>query len=508
MTLVRRRNDEGSLPLAMLVVVVGVGLSMLTATTVTRETIDTQYASGRVSALLAARTGLASALAALRAARDTANVGVDARLPCVTGQQAQVTGVLSGRDGSYAATVWYLTEDPAQHDEAWVRERGVRCPAQLLTTAQYAYVSSVGTSTGGRYQRTLTGTYQFKLRAKGNMPGGQIRVYRTPAATQDHCLSAPTPSRGMPLTMQVCATNADGTVVDRQKFGYMSDLTIKLMTADPVANPSGLCAQAGAVQAVGQEIVLRDCGRPTLPYQQWSFDSNSNFRGTTDGRNLNNFCWNVMSDRRIQLNDTAGKLSGVGRRCGLTTTDYQSWNVTADAGSGAAGPESGQLVNFRQFGKCLDFNYSAGYNWAFPCKQSPSLEYRDMSQVWNEVWTLPEAGRTGLVYVVDMSGAKRCMRVPGLTGRAPVQACPAAGTVPPADFTWLVRGDKAATYDEKYRIEGTGTWAGRCLAPLPGANAAVQADWVGMVACSGDYLQKWNAVPPVSTSGLVRVNER
>jgi hypothetical protein len=86
-------------------------------------------------------------------------------------------------------------------------------------------------------------------------------------------------------------------------------------------------------------------------------------------------------------------------------------------------------------------------------------------------------------------------------------SCPASAAVAPADFVWWARGDKAAVYDQKYRIEGTGSWAGQCRSPQTGG-PAVQADRVGRTTCSGDYLQKWNAVPPVSTSGLAGVIER
>jgi hypothetical protein len=496
-------GDDGSLPLAMLVVIVGVGLATLTMTTMVRGATDTNEAISRSSALLAARSGLASALASLRAAGSTGNFGAIAALPCATGQAAQVTGTISTLEGRYATTIWYLKDDPTQQTDAWVRSNGVTCATQLTETPHWAYVVAVGSSATGRSRRTLIGTYQFKLRAMGNMPGGQIRVYRTSAATQDYCLTGYPATAGTVLTMSVCATNADGTTVDKQKFGYMSDLTIKLMTADSTLYPNGLCAQAGASEAVGQQLKLQSCGLITSKSQKWAFDSASNFRGTDNGATLNSLCWNIVSP------NTTGSTITLISGCGLTTTNYESWNVTADAGSGAAGPDSGQLVNFKQFGKCLDFNYSGVNNWAFPCKQSLVLPPVDMSQIWNEVWTLPDLGTQGLVYVTKTDGvSKVCMKAPA-TGQTKVTmaACPASAALATADFVWWARGDEGAVYDEKYRIEGTGSWAGQCLAPLP-VGSAVQADWVGLAACTGDYLQKWDAEPPVSTSGLASVIEQ
>ncbi|MDT4993391.1 MAG: hypothetical protein QOH97_3283 [Actinoplanes sp.] len=512
MRALRRRGDDGSLPLAMLVVIVGFGLGALTATTTLRGALDTNGAVVRSSALLAARSGLTSALASLRAAESTGNIGAISALPCTTGSAAQVSGALSGKDGSYATTIWYLKSDPAQQSDAWVKANGVTCAAQLLVTPRWAYVVAVGSSAGATYMRTLIGIYQFKLRAVGNMPGGQIRVYRTAAATQDYCLTGDGPAVGTPVTMSVCATNTDGTTVDKQKFGYMSDLTIKLMTADPTLYPNGLCVQAGAKEAFGQQLKLQDCGLATSISQQWKFDGYSNFQGTDKGLIPNLVCWNIVTaSQTIVLNDTSGNLNhDYTHRCAaVTMTNYQSWNVTGDAGAGAAGPDSGQLVNFKQFGKCLDFNFSGVNTWAFPCKQSLSIQYPDLGDVWNEVWTLPGYGTKGLVYVTKTDGTKVCMKAPvSGTSKVTMVTCPASASVATAAFIWWARGGKATVYDEKYRIEGTGSWAGQCLAPLPAAGNPVQADWVGLTTCSGDYLQKWNADPPVSTSGLASVIEK
>lgn len=512
----RWRDDEGSLALATLLIVIAIGLSMVLLTSTVRETVNTRTATGRASALLAARTGLASALASLRAARDASGVGKLAQLPCAVSPTAQVVGAVSDTAGTYAATIWYLLADPAEHDEAWLKVNGKTCPTQLGASPQFAYVSVLGVSAGGSQRRTLIGTYQFSLRSKGNMPGGQIRAYQTSSDPASYCLHAETAAPGFPLAMRLCDT-VDTTTKDEQTFGYMPNLTIQLMSADPTAYPDGLCAQAGWPQAAGQEVTLQACATGDVRRQQWSFDSSSNFRGTTDGKALNEFCWNIVMPSRatIVLNDSLGSLNNdSSRRCGIVRTDYQSWNVTRDAGSGAAGPESGQLVNFRNFGKCLDYkgnsNNVGDAIWAFPCKQSPSLTDRELSQVWNQVWTLPVGG-VGVLYVTDTTGLRHCLRVPGKKASRPdaatAEQCPPANSPAPAEFTWNVRGADAPTYDEKYRIEATGGWAGKCLTPIA-VDPRVQGDYVGLVPCSGDYLQKWNAVPPVSTSGLKNVIER
>lgn len=513
------------MPLAMLVLVVAVGLSVLLMATVLRETVSTRTSGSRATALLAARTGLNSALASLRAAQDDEGYGDPAKLPCGPVDTAQVTGSAGDTGSTYRVTIWYLTADPASHDEAWVRANGASCVTSLADRAKYAYVLAAGFSNGGQHRRTLSGTYEFRLRDKGYTPGGQIRVYRTPAATQEYCLTA-VPVLGEKLRMERCVLTADGKVVPEQLWAYTELLTIRQVSA-PDSVP--LCAEALWPQAVEQELTLKPCARDREPRQQWSFDENSNFRGTTDGKTLNSFCWQIrQSDRYIVLNDLAGKLDNKpGRRCAQTLTDYQSWNVTATAGSGAASAKgSEQLVNYFQFGKCFDYtgyrsdgSYSGYLVWAFPCKQSPDPDNVIKSSVWNQMWKmLPEdRAKPGPIYTTDPKGVRLCLRVPGAHGvRKDVvtaENCDPQAVADDPDLypqlIWRFRGANAPTQDERYRIEGTGPWANRCLAPLAGAAGnAVQADYIGLVACSGDDLQKWNGVPPVNGIGLMSVTEQ
>ncbi|MEV4640932.1 hypothetical protein AB0J80_26690 [Actinoplanes sp. NPDC049548] len=517
----RRRDDDGSMPLAMLVLVVAVGLSVLLMATVMRETVSSRTSSSRATALLAARTGLNSALASLRAAKSsTDEYGDPSKLPC-----GLVEGTVGTTGGTYKVKIWYLTTNPASHDESWViAHGGVPCATDLPTSAKFAYVLAKGSSAGG-HSRTLSGTYEFVLREKGYTPGGQIRIYRTSSATQDWCLTA-APVVNTKLHLEACALAADGSIRADQLWAYTELLTIRQVNSPDAA---ALCAEAGSPQAFGQYVTLKPCVSSRTARQQWSFDENSNFRGTDDGQTLNGYCWNVtMPGYYIQLNDMSGSLSGSSKKCGQTLTDYQSWNVTTTAGSGAAGKKSKsrtsrQLVNYFQFGKCFDYTgyknngSSSGYLvWAFPCKQSPDPDKLIMSSVWNQLWDLPEEGE-GPIYTTDPKGVTLCLRVPGAHAvRKDVvtaENCNAANvaakpTLYP-ELIWRVRGPHAATWNERYRLEGTGAWRDRCLAPLAGvAGNAVQADYIGLVSCGGHDLQKWNAVPDVKGMGLMSVTEQ
>lgn len=238
-------DDRGALALAMLLTIVGAGLSVVLLSTVLHQIDDTRAETGRASALMAARTGLHSTLASLRAARD-GDAGLLDLLPCPVVGASHLSGTF-GPDAEYNVTIHYLVQDPNLHDEDWAREKGERCAADLEQLPRYAFISSTGRS-HGKHPRTLTAVYKFQTAAQGNMPGGRLRIYRTAAATKDLCVDAgPIPTAGVPVTMQLCVETADGSAVDRQKFGYQPNSTISYEggNVDEVRYPNGLCVQAG-----------------------------------------------------------------------------------------------------------------------------------------------------------------------------------------------------------------------------------------------------------------------
>src|SRR5919112_154102 len=77
-----RKDDTGSLPLAMLLILVSVSLSTLMTPMVLSQIDSTRVDSRRVHALHAAQAGLDVAMAHIRAADDGAGNGRIAKLPC------------------------------------------------------------------------------------------------------------------------------------------------------------------------------------------------------------------------------------------------------------------------------------------------------------------------------------------------------------------------------------------------------------------------------------------
>jgi hypothetical protein len=309
------------------------------------------------------------------------------------------------------------------------------------------------------------------------------------------------PSVGTPVRMQPCSPGSA-----QQKFAYNTNLTLQLTASVTDTNALGMCLDAGTPHNNGAIVVFQNCGSVTLPQQQWSINDSANFEGTTNGSTLDGFCLNVQNP------DTAGSLVvlGNGTKCKQAYDNVQTWSPDAAVGAGAAGTETGQLVNFNQFGRCIDVTEQNvtykdpvtddTYLIVWPCKQAPNVA----NVAWNQKWTLP-AILPGLVSgtgrITTKPNSLYCMQSPGSTAAGQyvkVVVCPGSGT--PTSMTWTVYGD-TGTYLTSYRVvDGYGN----CLVPTdPNASPADlyakgnQISKLVVRACSGDTTQKWNAPPNI-----------
>jgi hypothetical protein len=519
----------------MLVMIAGVGLSAVIMASTMQVIQGTRVEQTRTSALQGARAGISSVLSNIRSAVDPANgLGDLAKLPCGTYTTGttflpQVTGKVGATSMvTYQVSISYLTQDPTPHDDAWISLNGKPCATSLSTLPSYAYVKSTGIDGLTNEKRTLFGVYAFKTVVSANKNGGQIHDWHTNAASPDLCLDAgAAPSVTTVLTMELCATDAGGDVVAGQQFGYQPGLQITLVSADPAAFPAGLCIDAGSPQKAKNTLTLKACAstKAGAIRQQWSFNTASGFFGTTDGKVINNFCWSIKdpdtAGSLVTLNDTSG---GNGHSACSTNypNNFQTWNPSPAVGPGGAGlpipvaqmygynVHASQLVNFEEFGRCLDVTYSdvtKPFEVVFQCKQSPTF---DATTNWNQAWVTPLDGTTGPIFTYSVPKDDfYCLSMPAV-GSSPmlitVKQC--SPTAPSADEMWWSRGASTTSQTQNYRIEGLGSWANLCLAALVDQPAWQQADKAGMLACNGDRIQKWNAVPSSSPAGLSGIGER
>jgi hypothetical protein len=533
--------DSGSLAVTMLVMIAGVGLSAVIMASTMQTIQGTRIEQTRTSALQGARAGISSVLSNIRSAVDPANgLGSLPKLPCGTYTTGttflpQVTGKVGATSKvTYQVSISYLTEDPTPHDDAWISTNGRPCATSLSTLPSYAYVKSTGVDSLTGEKRTLFGVYAFRTVVSANKNGGQIKDWHTSLTSPDLCLDAgATPGVGTPLLMRLCATDAAGEVVAGQQFGYQPGLQITLVSADPALFPAGLCIDAGSPQKANNALRLQTCAstKAGAIQQEWSFNTASGFFGTTDGKIINSFCWSIVNPEAISpsppspvtLNTTSASGGNGHSPCNTNyPNNFQTWNPMEQVGPGGAGlpipvaqmygynVHASQLVNFEEFGRCLDVTYSdvtKPFEVVFQCKQSPTF---DATTNWNQAWVTPLDGTTGPIFTYSVPKSDfYCLTMPPV-GSSPmlITVTQCSPTAPTADEMWWSRGASTTSPAQNYRIEGLGSWANLCLADLENQQAWQQADKAGLLTCNSDGIQKWNAVPSSTPAGLSAIGEK
>lgn len=484
------RDDRGSMPMVMLVTIIGLMLSALMVPILLNQDHATHFDSTRVLSLDAAQAGLDVALGKIRAATDAQGSGDETGLPC---------GDLSGKisDASparYAVQIEYFTADPvalpATTRMICVDGYGTYDTASGNFTPSWARITSLGTGGGGNGAskgRTLVTTYRFKTN-NTKVAGGVIRIFPASSSSSAACLDvgAAVPVAGTAVALQACSTTTPPS--PQQVFVYRTDLTLQLQSSVNGTYPNGLCLSYSSPTA-GVAVTLAVCqplGAP--PYtQQWSFDDNGAFRAslsTSAGNGvLSSVCMNVAAQSPatpVTLTNCAGG----------TTSPYQAWIPAPSVGPGAAALP--QWVNYYEYGRCLDVtnqNVNTTYLIDYPCKQNPYPN----AVAWNQKFTAPviapgSASATGPISTT-VSGTAYCLTSPGTNvGYVTVAICGKTGALQ----TWTVyNNDSSLSYARKFNILDA---RGLCL----GLTSPVGSDaWsaVDVETCVGRGDQKWNADP-------------
>jgi hypothetical protein len=521
----RPGGDSGSLAFAMLFVLVGVSLSALLAPVAVAQIGSTRAEQRRAYALHAALAGIDAAVGRIRAAvAADGRTGDRSKLPACG---ATITGDIGTSTGRYQVTVRYLDLDPRGQSDQWAVDNSICSSGQPARTPVYALLVATGTdrATGAFAAvptRSLRATYTFRT-TNQPPPGGLIAAVKGSALAPALCLDAgPAPwSAGRDVLVQRCVPGSAA-----QSFAYHRDLTLVLPASKSTTQPLGLCVDGGSPHAAGNPVRLAACQATAPARHIWSYTGSANFYGTTDGTNIDDYCLNV------QFPDVPGSSMVLGRgadgNCGNATSSRQAFAPYASVGAGMANPPNAtqQLVNFEQFGRCLDIpsgRASIGYLIAWPCKQSPDGSYVG----WNQVWVLPTVtfstatcgtgavpcGKGTITVVVPTGKATPagtyCVRSPGSTAAGQyvniLVMCPAGA--PPANMTWTVYGDTDDPVKRYHIVDHNGN----CLAPSP-TDFHTTGESVGktvVVPCADADLQMWNAPATVrDPSPLKDVSER
>ncbi|GAB3860252.1 RICIN domain-containing protein [Dactylosporangium cerinum] len=478
----RLRDERGSLPLAMMLTLVGTSLSTLMLPVVITQLQDTAETVDRAKALHAAQAGIDIVMGGIRG-----SLGSIANLICIPALDplrgtvsAAVSGVSAVLPGRYEVSVEYqdATRTP------------VPCAtklSKLLTVPAFAVITARGTDKPGkttdvidpkdRRTRTLTATYVFRF-TNANVDGGLLRLYGGA-----YCLDAGSgsPAAGTIVTTQPCNTGST-----RQTFAYTKDLTLRLVSSITAKNSLGMCIDSNVNPATGRLLQFQQCGvSPLIPYhQRWSLNDSSNFRSTaTNSTDLGDFCMHA------QAGATKGAFMEL-TTCGGSADNTRTFAPDATVGAGAADAPN-QLVNFQQFGRCVDvtnFNVTLGFLIVWPCKQAPVIT----GVGWNQRFVVPvtpnKKGKiTGQITTYDSTNKKTyCLTTftPGGSSHfVTMQACPALTAKPEekALAQWDISYNIPDSYDTSYIIVDT---YGRCLSPtnlddkkLPPTTSSRAARW-------------------------------
>ena len=529
------RDDRGSLPLALLLIMVGLALAAALLPTMIVQDRATVFDGTRMDNLAAAQAGVDVVVGDIRAATITAGIGTAAKLPCTT-PNTPITGPVNGTGGkaTYSAVVSYFVLDPIVNPPPpkgtntamiCVNGAGTYDPTSASYVPSFALITSVGTDGvsaggGGSTGRTITSTYVFKTSDK-NFPSGVIRVF--PDGSNNWCMDVggATPIAGTPVVLQTCSASTPPAA--QQLFAYRKDLTLQLSASVSVAAPYGLCLDFNAgstnpAPAAKNKDPVRlqpcaDLSSSNVPYsQQWSYNDNGGFTAS----NADSVQRNDLSNQCIAVENQVAAAPVLLRDCG-SQGSTQAWLPAPSVGAGAAADP--QLVNFQQFGRCLDVfqqNPDSPRYIAYPCKQNPYPG----AVLWNQKFTY-DAG-TGQLSTVDTNGGtyynvKLCLYSPFTEGGY-VHATPCANpssTLSAAQLKWTLPGSgptaSSVPYPKRYTYVDGNAASPRCLsiAKPPDGDTSDAAHWyyITVAQCNGSTAQKWNADPSIGAPTLQNLTE-
>lgn len=496
----RPTGDTGSMPLAMLLTLVGVSLSALLASLAMTHVTSTRAATTRMQAEHAALAGLEVVLGHIRGVTRSGGYGTISTLPCPGSGRVAI-------ESTPAASISYRT---------WVTyysSRNVTLACPLGAAPAYARVRSEGSAPGGAAKRTLEARYTFQS-TNANILGGLIHVHQEQKHDVDRCLDGGAMTVGTVVTIGDCTAGSE-----RQLFAYTPQLTVKLVGANATSYPEGLCVDG--VPAPAARVTLQRCVSPPAEQQRWLYNNHTNFEGVT-GSSGNGFCWNAQAPGQSGfpvVMDNAHCNEG-------PYTNQYNFFPDFSVGAGAAGVASGQLVNFGQFGRCIDTPWHAeagnrkpAFVQAWPCKQTPNPQ----DVAWNQRWTQdPVGGDRVRISAISPSSVGYyqpagdwCLTSPHSSDPgAYVDAQSCTQTVLADAMKWTVAG-LLDNYQDSYQIRDF--W-GDCLAAadLESTDKHARTDYVDfpimklvVQPCSDSALQKWNADPNALVSnGLEDFTER
>lgn len=494
----REGGEDGvALLLVIMMMLVVTSLSMLVLGVVIAQVQPTALAQKSTITINGAQAGVDAALSQIRSSVGAPNAAGNAfgnrtALPCTL--QGTV-GAASDRN-AYAVTIEYYDTDPTDLADADRASHRLVCTAGsgLAVVPAFALIKSAGTASGRSVpraastsgDRTIQSLYAFKV-SNVNIPGGLFY-----SVTNRFCLEADSEATGAKVTYTAAVNCKKGDPL--QTWVYDTDYTIKL--ADSL-NGQALCLTLASQTAV-DFVTLTPCGTKQTN-QLFSYEGGAKFRG----QNAQNTDYGAVC---LYAGAKSGPVEGSYLKggpdgCASANDEWGSFSPEPKVGAGAASKTTNQIVNYLEFGRCMDVTNGAigsSYMIVYPCKQDPSTAGGKLN--WNHKWYYTEGTETApttaaqriTVKVNNADNNAYCLSVqpPGASNTYVtfVKPCNASDVKQAFVRTWALPGNYASSYTFK------DTW-GRCLSLGPKAQPSGSVKWSTIVAatCTGGSEQKWNA---------------
>ncbi|MGL4339451.1 MAG: hypothetical protein ACRCSP_03375 [Rhodoglobus sp.] len=487
-----------------------VGLSVVLLSTVLAQSTPAYTAQKNTRTIYAAQSGLQVALGVIRSVDLPPNAankvfGDLSKLPCAV--KGRVNAQTDGTN--YDVTVIYFLEDPTSKDSTWRDANKLSCNTStgLTISPKFAYLRSDGLGLkvpgisddtyGNRY---LSAVYKFKT-ANENIPGGMIFD-----STREYCLQATTATNGSQIKF-VPKSQCLGTPL--QLWWFSPTYQIRLASTVQLPAVLGLCITGPVDEGQStQDALLRPCKSQSASgldrwNQLWSWVGKYTWQGSKKTDPIES----GKSDHYLSPTLSAGQnLSGTLLKVVKGSTSIKGTLAPdSEVGAGAASYATGQLVNYKEFGRCADVTNEDMYKdylISYPCKQDPSgPPYPGIT--WNHKWAYTEAVppiqlTTGTITTVfgGTDPAKGNLGQTYCLQRI-------SGSVYP-----LFRACTGNQNQQWQRSYDTGTYSSSYLLSSPDGSTCLTADSTDMhnltiskitiKGCNGSDEQKWNA--PVTTT--------
>jgi len=531
--------DERGLLMLSVTIVLMVVLSIIVATMMTTAIGQLQLSSNstnRNGALQGALAGVQAMVANIRAASTSGSpsyVVLD-QLPCnnITGETN------TANSASFVVSVDYqdLTSQGTYSTVSCTQGQGPAAAAQGNALARAIIVSCSPSSacptnplsapTGSAIWRRVVSTYDFNTSYQ-NIPGGLIYSY-----SGDECFEVNTTSDVLQVTTSCSTGNAD------ELFQYTTNWNLAIQIGNSI-----YCIQDpedGSSPSSSPVTISTSCASGGAE-AQWGINDSGGIEGVaTTGSPAgqpNGYC--LANPNPSDTANTTANATVENTDCDDGFDNTATWHLSPEVGAGGSQPPSGQvfgatgqLVNFEEFGDCLDVTNQDSdppppFLIDYMCKQFPdTTDY----PTWNQRWCFysPNSSNVGLLYTpvgqtsCSSPSTPYCLESPlepasqypsayvNITASTIGEACNLSASMAsqPTNLLWTEWGDNGGLTHEY-------TWTdndGYCLeantanpqAP-PGNNdefTTIQVD-----TCDGSYEQKWNAPAIFGESQITNTHE-